>query len=227
MTFERVAGMAGIGFVLAVVSANVALGAAGTPPGTGAGLDEVAAYYADHRTAIQVGSAIAPLAWVFLAVFGAGAFTRIWRVEYGRGEAWSVVGVIGVVVLIVLFGSVVANQIALTDGDRTTTGALWDLHNAYFGINCIGIGVALTGFSIGGLRTATLRSWHGYLGLAGAGMMLVAAMLAPVTATGGATALTAFGFGGFGVWLVWLVTFGVTMLRGAKTPAAQPVDTLA
>jgi hypothetical protein len=226
MTFTRITGLAGLGFVTVVVAANVASAAVGQPPDAGADPTEVATYLTEHPIPVGISLALPPLAWLLLAIFGAGAFASIWPVEHDRGEAWSVVGLTGVVMLNLLFASVVATQIALTaDAPAATalTGGLWDLHNAYFAINNVGIATALTGFSIGGIRTTTLRPWHGLLGLAGAGLTLAGAMLAPVTAGGQAPALSLIGFAGFGLWLLWVATFGMALLRGGTT-RPQPTE---
>lgn len=52
-------------------------------------------------------------------------------------------------------------------GDATT-GGLWHLHNAFFTVNNMALVVILTGFSVGGPRTTTLRPWHASLGLVSA-----------------------------------------------------------
>jgi hypothetical protein len=220
--FQRIAGLSAIGFVTVVVIANVARLAAGAPPAVNARPDEITAYYLDHTTTFRIASALPPLAWLLLAIFAAGAFAAIRRVERERGEAWSMVGVVGIVCLIVLFGGVVATEIALTAAatPTETTAGIWRLHHAYFQINSIGIAIAVTGFSVGGLRTATIRPWHGYLGLAAAALLVPAAMLAPLTSTGDHPALAAFGLCGFGLWLIFVTTYGVVLLRGRATASA-------
>jgi hypothetical protein len=215
--FQRIAGLCALGFVAVVIAANIARAAAGSAPAIDAAPDVITAYYLGDTTAFRIASVLPPLAWLLLAVFAAGAFARIRRVERERGEAWSIVGLVGIVCLIVIFAGVVATEIALT---AAPSDSIWHLHHAYFHLTSIGIGVAMSGFAIGGLRTATLRPWHAYLGLTGAALVTVAAMLAPLTATTDNPALALFGLAGFLIWLIFDITFGVVLLRA--TPAPPP-----
>jgi hypothetical protein len=217
--FQRIAGLGALGFVAVVIAANIARAAAGSAPAIDAAPEEIAAYYLEHPTDFRIASVLPPLAWLLLAVFAAGAFARIRRVERERGEAWSIVGLIGIVCLIVIFAGVVATEIALTAAPTDTT---WHLHHAYFHLASIGIAIAMSGFAIGGLRTATLRPWHAYLGLTGAALVTVAASLAPVTAITDNPALALFGLAGFLVWLIFVTTFGVALLRTTPATASTP-----
>jgi len=210
MQFQRVAGWAGLGFATSVIIANLVTAVTGQPPGVGAGPDEVTAFFAEHGDAARVSSGIAPIAWMFLSVFAAGMFARLWKLEQPRGEAWSLVGLVGAGLLIAFFGTVISSQIALVDG----AGAdLWSLHNATFGVNAVGISIAVTGFSMAGLRTGVLRPWHAYVGLASGLLSLAGAATAPWSATDAATALSGLGFAGFGLWILWVVTSALRLLR--------------
>lgn len=209
MGFSRLAGVGALGFVTIVLGTNIVL-EAGDPPDRGASPAEVAAFFTEHAGAVRYGAALAGLAWVLIAVFAAGAFQRIAPVERERGEAWSAVGVIGVAMLTVMFSAVIATRLALVADPGL---GLWQLHNAFFIVNNVSLVVTLVGFSVGGLRTATIRPWHATLGLISATMIATAVVIGSVTATGGPGGLSLIGFAGWLLWLVWLGTFGVVLLR--------------
>lgn len=215
MTLSRLAGAAALAFVSIVLAANIILRAAGLPA-SDAGSDVVSAFVAGHATQVGIASALAPLAWLALTVFGVGATARVWRGEQSRGEVWSLVGVVGIGMQNVLFAGVVATQVAMLAPGPTA--ALWNLHNALFSLNGITLAMTLLGFSIGGLRTATMRRWHGGLGLVAAVLLLASSMLTPVALSGGAQVVGVAGFVGFVLWLVWLTAFGMVLLRDRHRP---------
>lgn len=215
MTFSRLSGAAALGFVVTIVTATAILQSAGVPA-VDASHDEIATFVTDHATQVGIASAIAPVAWLLLLVFGAGAAARIWRVERTRGEAWSLVGLSGLVMQNCLFAGVVAVQVALLAGAPASAG-FWDLHNALFELNKTALAVALIGYSLGGLRTATIHTWHGAIGLLGAALLITAAILTPVTLGGGPAAISLIGFAGFALWVLWLIAYGLTLLRDHTT----------
>jgi hypothetical protein len=212
MRFTRLAGWAAVVFAAIVVVINIALSAARWPLDAGTTPSEVAKYFADHSTLLGLDVSLALINVVLMAVFGAGAFAVIWPRERDSGEAWSVVGVVGVAVMTGLFTAVVATRAALKAG-HDTTGGLFDLHNALFGTVGIGLATILVGFSVGGLRTATIRRWHATLGVVSGALLTVSAALTPVTVDGGPAGLAAVGLVGFVGWLIWLPTFGVVLVR--------------
>jgi len=222
MTFSRICGIAAIGFVAIVVVATAILQAAGLPA-TDAEPAVVTAFFLDQTTPIGVASALAPLAWILLALFGAGALARIRPAERLRGEAWSLVGLVGIVLNAVFFGGSVVTQIAMLSSG--TANELWHLHNAFFAVNGVSLATALVGFSIGGLRTGTIRTWHAGVGLTAAALQLAQAMLTPATLGGGPGFGAVLGLAGFVLWLIWLAAFGVVLLRESTsvTVAARAV----
>lgn len=207
MPFARLAGLAALGFAAIVATINILVGVSGWPLPSDAGPDEVTRYFAVHSGLIGVDVAVTLANTVLIVVFGAGAFAVIWPVERERGEAWSVVGLLGAAIMAAQFGVVVAIRAALTDGTGPATG-VWDLHNALFSAVGVGLGTIMLGLSIGGIRTATIRRWHGGLGLVSAALLIGSAVLTPVVA-----GLDAVGLAGFAGWLVWLTTFGLVLLR--------------
>lgn len=220
MSFTRLAGAAGVVFAAIVVVINVAMGANDWPLKADTSPGEVAKYFADNATLLNLEVSLALLNVVLMAVFGAGAFATIWPREREHGEAWSIVGVVGVAVMTALFAAVVSTRAALAAG-HDPAGGLFDLHNALFTAVGIGLAIILFGFSIGGMRTATIRRWHGMLGVASGLLLTVSAVLTPATVGEDPGGLAVIGLVGFLGWLVWLPTFGVVLLRGV--PASLPV----
>ena len=217
MSFVRLAGAAGVMFAAIVLVINVALAAAKWPLDGDATPGEVARYFADHTGLLGLDVSLALVNVLLIAVFGAGVFAVVWPRERQRDEAWSVVGVIGVAVMTALFSAVVAARAALLGG-HDPAGGLFDLHNALFTAVGIGLALILIGFSVGGLRTATIRRWHGVLGLISGGLLTVSAMLTPVRSPGGLAIIGAVGFLG---WLVWLPTYGVVLMRARAATVVE------
>lgn len=211
MNFTKLAGLAAVCFAAIVAGINVALSTAGWPLEATATPGEVATYFATHRTLLGLDVTLSLVNTVLIATFGAGAFATIWRAERERDEAWSAVGLIGVAVMTALFTTVVGTRGALSAG-HDPSGGLWNLHNTLFTSTGVGLGIILLGFSVGGVRTATIPRWQGVLGVASAALLIVSAALTPVTVDGPAW-LAVIGLVGFAGWLVWLAAFGVVLLR--------------
>lgn len=212
ITSQRAGGLAGIGFGIVVLTVNMILGSAGQPF-AGAGRAEVLGFFATSETAVRLGSALAPLAWVCLLVFAGGVVAAARSRAVARADGWALIGIGGAAMQNSLFAGVVACQIALANATLSDDVAwgIWELHNALFALNGISLAVIMFSLSIAGLRTGLIRRWHGALGLVGAGAMTAAAMASPWAATGGA--LGTIGFAGFVIWLVWIVTYGVRLVR--------------
>jgi hypothetical protein len=218
MSFTRLAGLAALTFAVVVATINIVLGASGWPPSGDAAPGEVAAFLTGHSGLIGADVALTLANTVLIVVFGAGAFAVIWPAERDRREAWSVVGLLGAAIMSAQFGVVVAIRAALSDG--ADPAGVWDVHNALFTAVGVGLGTIMLGFSIGGTRTATIRRWHGGLGVLSAVLLTSSAVLAPLV--DGLAAVALVGFAG---WLVWLATFGVVLVRlGTSAESVRPAS---
>ncbi|MEV3874234.1 2-oxoglutarate/malate transporter [Streptomyces sp. NPDC049906] len=219
--FSRIGGFAGIGFALLIVTANAVMVPAGLPaPGSGA--EEAAAFFRRQTTAVGIGSALVPAAWVLATLFGAAVVAALRRAERTSGEAWSLLGFAGVVLQNAAFAAVVATRLALTREDAEAA-ALWALHDALFALNGAFLALALTGLSIGGLRAGLVRPWHAAVGLLSATLLLSSATLAlPVVA--GAEGVGLLGLAGWALWVVWTIAYGAALIR--CRPSDLPVDTV-
>jgi hypothetical protein len=79
-SFSRLAGLAGLGFVLLLLLANVVLTAAGfPPPASGADFEELRVVFAGEQDALRLASACLPAAWLLATVFAAGVFELVRR----------------------------------------------------------------------------------------------------------------------------------------------------
>lgn len=217
-SFARVGGVAGIGFATTIVLSNVIAAPAGLPL-TGADIGEVNAFFGTKTGIVGVSSALTPAAWALATLFGAGAVAALRRSEHDRGEAWSLVGLAGLILQNAMFAGVIAIRLALgatTPQDSTANSGLWALHDALFTLNGTFLALGLVGLSIAGLRAGLVRPWHGALGLLSAALLFSSASLTPVVmAHGGPFAL--LGLVGWLMWVGWIVIYGIKLIR--LTPA--------
>ncbi|MEU0839028.1 hypothetical protein ABZ370_06100 [Streptomyces sp. NPDC005962] len=113
MGFPRICGLAALGFAAMISLSNVIQVPAGLPV-AGAGLGEVIAFFGTESRIVGIGSALTPAAWVLATMFGAGVVSVLWRSERRRGEAWSLLGLAGLVLQNAAFAGVIAIRLALT-----------------------------------------------------------------------------------------------------------------
>lgn len=215
MRFVRIAGLAGIGFALVLILANIPLLAAGFPaPGVAVTPDELIAALAGGETALRIVSALLPVTWLLGGLFAAGVFAAQHRRE--RGHAWSVLGLAGVLLQCVTFAIVEAVRLALLASQAPeVVSGLWALYNGVFGFNQVFLALALSGFSIGGLRARTIGGWHAGIGFAGAAGLLVSATTGPLADP---HPLALVGLVGWLLWVAWIVVYGVAMSRDRLVP---------
>jgi hypothetical protein len=230
ITSRRAGGLAGIGFGVVVLTANIILGSAGQPF-AGAERAEVLDFFATSGTAVRLGAAVAPLAWICLLVFAAGVAAAARSRAVARADGWALIGIGGAAMQNCLFAGVVACQLVLANASLSDDVAwgIWELHGALFALNSISLACIMFSLSVAGLRTGLIRRWHGTLGLVGAGIMTTAAVTAPWAGQGGALGM--IGFAGFVLWLVWIIAYGVRLLRTdeqvSEASAPQPVAAMA
>ncbi|GAB3959563.1 hypothetical protein GCM10029978_006880 [Actinoallomurus acanthiterrae] len=219
MRFSRISGIAAVGFAATIVAANLVMAPAGLPL-TGAGPDDVTAFFRANGDIVGLGSAFTPLAWALATLFGAGAVAAMWRSERERGEAWSLVGFAGLILQNATFAGVTAGRLALArtaPDDPAATPALWALHDAMFTLNGTFLAIALVGLSVAGLRTRLIRPWHATLGFAAAALQLASACLAYLVMKAEGP-LGFIGLAGWLIWVAWIVTYGVRLIRLAAPP---------
>ncbi|MDT0321643.1 2-oxoglutarate/malate transporter [Streptomyces millisiae] len=221
--FHRISGLAAVGFALMIVLANLIVVPAGQPT-TGTGIAEVSEFFAAERDLVGLSAALTPAAWVLATLFGAGSFAVLWPAERRRGEAWSLLGMAGLLLQNATFAAVVACRLALATATTPTDGAspwLWALHDALFTLNGTFLALALVGLSVAGLRAGLLRPWQHTLGLGAAALLFTSATLAWLVVDH-AGPLGLLGLAGWLMWVVWLIGYGITLYRLAPAAGETP-----
>jgi hypothetical protein len=222
-TFSRIAGLAGLGFAILIVSVNAFLVPAGLPH-TGAETSDVVQFFTTQKDAVGLASALAPIAWALATLFGAGAVSVLWRSDRAHGTAWSLVGFAGVILQNITFTGVMATRLALAStaaGDSSTIAGLWALHDALFVFNGTFLALAMTGLSVSGRHAGLIHRWLGGIGLLAAALQFGSAVLSPLVIDDpGPVGL--IGLVGWLIWVVWIVAYGIALIR--LSPAAHPDD---
>ncbi len=223
MRFARLAGVAGIGFVAILVTANVLLAAAGLPtPSEAASVDEITTVFAAGSGSLRLASALLPAAWLLATFFAVGVCVCLGRDERGRVDPWSLVGLAGVLMQSVVFTSVEATRLALMSAAQYEPGGvagLWGLYTALFGFNQVFLATALVGLSMSGIRTGVIARWHAGIGFVAAALLFVTATTSPY-GVGGVNPLALLGLVGWLLWLVWIVAYSIVLIRRAPEPSA-------
>lgn len=224
MSFPRLAGLAGIGFVVILIVANLLLTAAGFPtPSEAASLDEITTVLTAGAGSLRLASALLPMAWLLATLFAAGVCVCLRRDERTRTDPWSLVGLAGVLMQSVVFTSVEATRLALISAAQHDGGVagLWGLHTALFGFNQVFLATALLGLSMFGIRTGTIARWHAGTGLLAATLLFLTATTSPY-GVGGVNPLALLGLAGWLLWLAWIVAYSIILIRRAPEPAVPP-----
>ncbi|MFI6165647.1 hypothetical protein ACIBCN_02565 [Nocardia sp. NPDC051052] len=212
--FSRIGGLAGLGFALIAVGANLILEPAGMPR-VGADIGAVNTFFTTEAVPAQLSSACTPAAWLCMIVFGAAAVAIIWPRERAAGSAWSLVGFAGLLLQTGTFVCVVAIRLALSataDHTPAATAGLWAMHNALFTVNGLFLATAMLGLSLGGLRTGLIRRWHAILGLTAATGQFVSATLTPLIIDH-PNPLALLGLVTWLMWAAWLGAYGIILFR--------------
>jgi hypothetical protein len=209
-------GLAGIGFVAVLVTANVVLTAAGFPtPSQAVTAGEIVAVCTEGARQLRFASALLPAAWLLATVFAAGLAVHLGRRTNGRTDGWLIVGLAGVLMQSVVFTGVEATRLAvMAAAGQGTAGVagLWGLHTALFGFNQVFLATALLGFSVAGLRASVVGRWHAGVGLLAALLLFASATTGPY-GVGDVNPLALAGLVGWLLWLGWILALSVVLLR--------------
>lgn len=227
MGMRRIAGTGGVLFVALVVITNLAQGAAGRPfgnPDDPGYLSDYLAYYTDGGWIPTLLGFVLPLIWLGLAVFAVGLTSTLLRREWVDGEAWSLLGLVGVVMQNAIFPVVVALDVAqyrfVADEGALDLG-LHHAHEVLFGLNSLSLAIALTGFSAAMLRGGTGLRWLPRTGFLGALLLAVSTTNLGIDSAAGL--FDAAGLLGFVLWLGFIATAGLWLLRQPSSdPQAAP-----
>ncbi|MEV6062640.1 hypothetical protein AB0L62_21790 [Nocardia asteroides] len=217
--FRRIAGLAGIGFALVIVGANLVLVPAGLPkPGTDP--DQAVAFFQDNRDLVASALAPTPLAWFCAVLFGAGVLATLRSAERDTGTGWSLAGFAGLLLQNATFTVIVGLRYALAT-EAGVVPALWVLQDALLALNGTFLALALVGFTYAGRLGGLLRPWHVWVGFLAAAPQFAAAVLTPWVIDGPG-ALGFVGLSGWLLWVVWFVAYGIALIRGAPSGGQEP-----
>ncbi|WP_181958497.1 hypothetical protein [Nonomuraea diastatica] len=228
--FSRIAGVAGLGFAVLILSLNAFLAPAGLPL-PGAEIDEVIAFFSTQKGLIGSTSALAPLTWVTATVFGAGALIALWRSGRGHATAWALVGLAGILMQNLTFTGVMATRLALAStpaGHDQAVSGLWALNEALFIFNGTFLALALVGLSAGGRVAEAIPGWHAWMGYLAAALQFGSATLSPLLIDD-PQSVGLLGLAGWLLWAAWIAVYGIVLIRLPSVtqrgePQGSPTD---
>lgn len=227
MSLQRLAGASGLVFVTLVTVANLAQGAAGRPfgdPEEAGYLSDYLAYYADGGWVLTLLGFVLPFVWVGLALFAVGLTVALVRSEWRQaGEAWSLLGLAGVVMQNAIFPVVVAmdaGQFRFVADEGTMDLSLHHAHEVLFGLNSISLAIALVGFSAAMVRARAGVRWLPRIGFVAAALLGISTM--NLGFSSGLAVFDGVGLLGFVLWLVFIAASSVWLLRHTGRPNREP-----
>lgn len=223
MGFRTVTALAGI--ATAVIGAGLGFfPTAGEYPTPSSTAKELVAYYTANAATATAQSVGSVFLFVLITVFATGLWVSLRDAERARGEAWSVVGLLGATATAATY--TVAGALALTLARRAASlagqdgavFALWDTQNAVYSLGAVFMAMYVGGFSIAGQRTRTMPRWLCAIGYLTVGLVLLGV---PGAFTTGTFAVVGY-LGGTAGFLIWTLVAAVRLLR-----ASRPLDAAA
>jgi hypothetical protein len=211
---RRLAGIGGLTFATLVLITNVLQGAT---PALDASADEVVTYLSDHRTQSLFATAAFAVGALFLLTFASAFYGRLKTVGRSDDMVWARLGMIGALLILPTFATVVVQRIVLLVAHDEIIGSpelitlMWRFEMAAFLINSLPIAAAILGFGIAGARAGLLPRWFGRWAPIAAAVAVVTAACAVAGLEG-----SLIGFGGlvpFLTWMTLLIVGGVKQLR--------------
>jgi len=207
-TWERYGALGGIWFFVLALIGGIAVGA---PPSRTDSAADIAKYYADKDTALQVGAFLAAIGIIGLAWW----FGTLWKTMTAAEGGTPRVAIIALVGFIISgIGAIVAFTIdagtsAAIDSAGESSAIFFNISNICFGFSALG-DVILTA-AVGGLilRTGFLPKWVAYLSY----LVTVLALVATITIANDNDTFAFFGFIGAALWGIWIAVIGVLNYR--------------
>jgi len=229
---QRVAGIAGIVFVVALLVAGFALAPSGMPK-VNESTAKWASYIADHRSRLQVSDYVSGIGFVALLFFTAALSNVFARIEgLNRGPSTLIVVGGASSVAVAATGGIIAALLAYRTGPGSDPGvvrALVDGQTLAFVIIGFPVAVLLAGGGICTFRNGGLPRWLGGLAMLGAVLSLAGAAAQATTGTfGNDDVFSAIGFASFIALLLWVLLTSVLLgLRGFRGDEAAPAGAAA
>ena len=215
MSYQRLAGIGGIVFVVLGVTLSVIPIANSFPPDD-ASIQKISSYYENNKDAVKAGVSMALVVWPALLLFVSGVFLIVQPMEQQRQEAWSILALLGIAVQSAVFIVVISTQAAFALRADTilanpgATEALWGLQRAALSIDGAGLVAALVGLAMGTFRAGVAPKWHSAIGVSGGLILLAGHITVHATPDGGAVGIIPMA--GFILWLVWILIMAIKMV---------------
>ena len=213
MAFRKMAGLAGIGFVVLILASFVMYG---SPPSATATADELAKYVADTDTYL-LGGLMGVLAAVLMIPWVAGFVIPFAESDRARGEGFALViagtGLVSCAAIGIALALLATLGLRLEELDGAAVRALWDTSNGAYAFSILLLLPGAGATAVAVLKHGLMPRWFGYLSAVTAVLSLSA--LPGFVATGDAAMVLLFGFVGM---LVWVLASSVLMLRGGAAP---------
>jgi hypothetical protein len=222
MAFRKIAGAAGLGVTVLILTVNILLGATGRTLGE-TPLEDIVGFFSDYGWAVSFISAIAPVVWVLMAIFAVGIVTAT-RDRAGQLNPWALVGLVGIAMQNVVFGRAIAADVVLVNTDNLaakpdSTLMLWDQHTVAMTMNHVSIGIAILGFGIAATASGLLPMWTRPVALVGSAVLIVSAATVSFAVD---SDIPPIGVPGVFIWLAWIVYAAVRLLRHEDRTATEP-----
>ncbi|MGE0600760.1 MAG: hypothetical protein AB7J35_04655 [Dehalococcoidia bacterium] len=214
LSATRLAGLAGLLFVMVVIGQNMIRFA--IAPANDASVDTIVNHYQQDRGLfIALGTSFA-VGGFALAMFVAGIASRAVSAEE---RIWAGVATVGGAAVMVMFAAMVACEFALlvlTDRPTVSEQAVetvFVLHNAVFSaLTCI-IGIALVGVARTAFNAGLLPRSLAIAAPLGAALLSIGTVAGPQIAAGDFQPLMGVATLGFVVWLTVMATASIGLLR--------------
>jgi hypothetical protein len=227
---QRVVGIAGIVFVVALLVGGFAI-APSDMPKVNESAARWASYVADHRNRLQVSNYVNGIGFVALLFFTAALSNVFARIEGPlRGPSTLIIVGGATTIAVAALGGTISAVLAYRTGPGSDPGvvrALVDGQTLAFTVIGFPAAVLLAGGGICVFRNGGLPRWLGGLALLGALLSLAGAGAQAATGTfGNDDVFSAIGFASFIVLLLWVlltsILLGLRGFRGEAGPAMAP-----
>ena len=212
-TWERYGALGGVWFVVLAVIGGIL---AGSPPGRSDSPADIAKYYADHDSGLQVGAFLGALGVLGL-VWWFGTLWRSMADAEGGTPRVSIIALVG----FILSGTAAMAAFTIDAATAAAIDVAGDGSKVFFQISNISFGFSALGdviltAAVGGLilRTGFLPKWVGYLSYA----IAVLALVGAIGIANDASAFTALTFLAAAAWGIWIVVIAILNYR---RPAAN------
>jgi len=225
MEFRTIAGAAGLGVTVLILTVNLLLGVTGRTLGE-APIQDIAGFFTDYGWAVNLIAAMATMVWVLMAIFAVGIVMAT-RDRGGALRPWALVGLIGIAMQNVVFGRAISADVVLVNtddlaGQSQTTLALWDQHTVAMTMNHVSIGIAILGFGLAATASGLLPTWTRPVALVGFALLIASAATVPFAVN---SDIPPIGVPGVFIWLAWIVYAAVRLIRsGDQTTMEETAD---